>query len=319
MNNIFQVYVNDCWNDKTPFFTVVTPVFNRQDVLPRAIASIEKQKCRDFEYIIVNDGSEENLDDIVFPFMNNAGIPIMYIKKSNGGVHTARNAGIKHARGHLITWLDSDDEFLPETLLVLKDAWEHRIPAEKKEEYYQISSRCREANGTEGVVFPDSINSLEIKESYRIYHKNKSENLVADRTDIMKANLWPEPEGITFVGEDVVWLELERKYRTWFLNDILRIYHTEGTDHIFNSARKKNIQYVKNCLWSLAFHLNNWKKERGVKVFFDSLIKYCIFRKIYREKREDFELKKTSLIILSIVLFLPTLIASYIYKEKKMV
>lgn len=140
MNNIFQVYVNDCWNDKSPFFTVVTPVFNRQDVLPRAIASIEKQKCRDFEYIIVNDGSEENLDDIVFPFMNNAGIPIMYIKKSNGGVHTARNAGIKHARGHLITWLDSDDEFLPETLLVLKDAWEHRIPAEKKEEYYQISS-----------------------------------------------------------------------------------------------------------------------------------------------------------------------------------
>lgn len=318
-----DIITNSYWDEANPFMTVVTPVFNRKDIISRAIQSIEKQTFRNFEYIIVNDGSTQNLDEVVVPFMNQVSVPVMYIKKENGGVHTARNAGVREARGCLITWLDSDDEFVPKTLEVLKNAWE-QIPPGKKKDYFQISCRCMDENGHEGTLFPSDINELGMKESYEIYHRKKVENLVANRADVMKANPWPEPEGITFVGEDVLWLELERRYRTWFINDILRVYHTEGNDHIFSSSRKKDIQYVKNCIWTFSYHLNNWKKERGFRVFVESLFKYDLFVQIYRrhvkgKMREDFLLKNSLYSLLLIPLFIPALLGSLVYEKKKMI
>jgi len=317
-NRIVMITKNSHWDSANPFITVVTPVFNRIDILPRAIRSIEEQTFRDFEYIIINDGSTQNLDEVVVPFMNQTDIPVMYIKKENGGVHTARNAGVREARGFLITWLDSDDEFMPETLDVIKKAWD-QIPSDKADEYFQISSRCMDENGQAGTEFPDNINTLEMKEAYAVYNKHKVENLLANRADIMKANPWPEPEDITFVGEDVIWLELEQKYRTWFINDILRVYHTEGTDHVFSSSKKKDLQYIKNCLWTLSYHLNHWKGGK----FFDSFFKYELFMLIYRRSasgqvREDFLLRNPLYSVLMVVLFIPALFGSWIYESKKM-
>jgi len=317
-----EIIKNSHWDSADPFITVVTPVFNRIDILPRAIRSIESQTFRNFEYIIINDGSTQNLDDVVVPFMNQTSIPVMYIKKENGGVHTARNAGVREARGFLVTWLDSDDEFVAETLEVINRAW-NQIPFDKADEYFQISSRCMDENGTEGTAFPDNINQLGMTESYAVYYKNKVENLLANRTDIMKANPWPEPEDITFVGEDVIWLELESKYRTWFINDILRIYHTEGTDHIFSSTKKKTLQYVKNCIWTLAYHLNHRNNRMGLRVFSDSFFKYELFILIYRRRvsgkiREDFLLNGLFYTLLMIILFIPALLGSWVYEKKKM-
>ena len=322
MKGGMDITINKNWESAKPFFTVVTPVFNRHDILPRALESIKKQSFRDFEYIIVNDGSTENLDDIVIPFMDEADIPVMYIKKPNGGVHTARNAGIEEARGFLITWLDSDDEFIPDTLCVFKTIWEN-IPSDSVGEYYQISSRCKEYCGKEGVPFPAGINELSLAKSYKVYHKRKSENLVANRTSVMKENKWPEPEGITFVPENNIWLKLEKKYRTWFTNEILRIYHTEGTDHIFNSKKKKDVQYVRNSLWGFASQLNDWDLIEKPSVFFDDVFKYAVFRKVLKHFEPlpsdgRYDLNKSIVKVLVVLLGLPAWLAAFIYIKKKM-
>lgn len=67
---IKNVSMNSNWDVVAPYVSIVTPVFNRALTMPRTIASIEAQTYRNFEYIIVDDGSTDDIDSIVFPFMN---------------------------------------------------------------------------------------------------------------------------------------------------------------------------------------------------------------------------------------------------------
>lgn len=109
---------NAHWNQKTsPLITIMTPVYNRRGTIQRTINSVQAQTFRDIEYIIVDDGSDESqrIDDIVDEFMNTTDIPVMFIRKPNGGVHTARNRAVKEARGKFLLGIDSDDELVPET------------------------------------------------------------------------------------------------------------------------------------------------------------------------------------------------------------
>jgi glycosyltransferase involved in cell wall biosynthesis len=89
-----------------PFFTIVTPSFNRSNVLQNAIRSVLLQTYHDFELIIVDDGSTDNTREKVIAFQDQR---IQYIYQSNSGVCTARNTGIQASKGKYITFLDSDD------------------------------------------------------------------------------------------------------------------------------------------------------------------------------------------------------------------
>lgn len=320
MKNDCRVYSNKAWKDSSPVISVVTPVFNRRDILPRALSSIESQTFRCFEYILVNDGSTENLDDVVLPFMEKADFPMLYLKKQNGGVHTARNMGIDYSRGRLITWLDSDDEFVPTTLEVFVKLWDS-IPEEARSEYYQIAARCRSQTGEEGTVFPANINSLSKRESYKVYHTNKTENLTCNVTSVMKKNKWPEPEGVKFVSENIIWLRLEKQYRTLFSNEVLRIYHTEGTDHIFCKEKKKNIQYVKDSAWNFAHMLNTWREfDETPKYFVECTYKYLVFSGILRRRHmRGFRLENSIARLLCIFLYFPALLGSFVYVRRKMI
>ena len=88
---------NSYWDSAVVRVSVVIPVYNRRNTIRRTLASLERQIYRNFECIIVNDGSTVNIDDIIEDFMDNTEIPVIYIKKENGGVHTARNRGTLEA------------------------------------------------------------------------------------------------------------------------------------------------------------------------------------------------------------------------------
>ena len=96
------VSTNKEWNDFRPTITVITPLYNREDTILRAMNSLAKQTMTDFEYIVVDDGSTDNSASVVLDFMEKTHIPMMVIQKNNGGVHTARNIAIKAARGGVL-------------------------------------------------------------------------------------------------------------------------------------------------------------------------------------------------------------------------
>ena len=65
----------------------------------------------------------------------------------------------------------------------------------------------------------------------------KGEHIGFRRLDILKNNIWIEPKGVTFVPESIVLYKLRREYKSWFINDIVRIYHIDGESHL--SGKKK--------------------------------------------------------------------------------
>lgn len=104
-----------------PFFSVIIPVYNRASKLPGAVKSVLDQSERDFELIVVDDGSRDNPRAVVERF----GDPrIRFARKENGGGGSARNRGIDLARGRFVAFLDSDDVFLPHHLASLREILE---------------------------------------------------------------------------------------------------------------------------------------------------------------------------------------------------
>ncbi len=98
----------------TPTVSVIVPTYNRAHLLGRALQSIMNQTYKDFEVIVVDDGSIDNTEEIVRSFR---ALGIRYIRhEKNKGEAAARNTGILAAKGEFIAFLDSDDEWLPEKL-----------------------------------------------------------------------------------------------------------------------------------------------------------------------------------------------------------
>lgn len=88
--------------------SVIIPTYNRAHLISRAIESIQRQYFKDWELIIVDDGSTDNTDEIIKPFLEDH--RIHYKLKNNSGAADSRNVGVKYAKFEFITFLDSDDE-----------------------------------------------------------------------------------------------------------------------------------------------------------------------------------------------------------------
>lgn len=100
--------------DTTPLVSVVIPTYNRSKELARAIKSVLNQTYQDFEILVVDDGSEEDLKVICDSFNDQR---IKFLRNdTHTNANVARNRGIKEAQGEYIAMLDSDDEYLPHHL-----------------------------------------------------------------------------------------------------------------------------------------------------------------------------------------------------------
>lgn len=96
-------------------YSVIIPVFNKANTICESIDSILNQKSKNYEIIVVNDGSTDNLHDVLEKYKN----IIRIIDQKNGGVSVARNTGIKNANGDYICFLDADDLWLDNHLKTL--------------------------------------------------------------------------------------------------------------------------------------------------------------------------------------------------------
>lgn len=94
--------------------SIIVPLFNKEKTISLLINSIIEQTFINWELIIVDDGSTDSSSSIVKPYLNDS--RIIYVYKSNGGVSSARNRGIKEAKGEWLVFMDADDYFLPNAL-----------------------------------------------------------------------------------------------------------------------------------------------------------------------------------------------------------
>lgn len=94
--------------------SITIPTYNRSHLISRAIESIKNQTFKNWELFIVDDGSTDNTEEVIAPFLEDN--RIQFIKKENSGAAHSRNVGVEKAQGEYITFLDSDDEAKPDWL-----------------------------------------------------------------------------------------------------------------------------------------------------------------------------------------------------------
>lgn len=203
-------------------FSVFTPTYNRAAYLPNVYRSLREQTFRNFEWIIVNDGSQDSTDEIVKNFMSENLIKIKYIIQSNRGKHIAQNRATEIAEGELFLPLDSDDTIISTALEILWNAW-MSINVEKREKYSGVGVHCMDVNGRIiGDLWPSDFfdsNDLEIFFKYKI----RGEKWGPIRTDIMRSYQNVEVKG-HFLSESTMWFRIAEKYQKKYINKAIRIY-----------------------------------------------------------------------------------------------
>ena len=235
-------------------FTVFTPTYNREKLIHRVFESLMKQTFKDFEWLIVDDGSNDNTKEIVEKFKKEANFPIRYIYQENGGKHRAFNRGVKEAQGELFLTADSDDYFLANALETLKHYWD-LIPTDEKKDFSAVTGLCVDDNGNVvGDKYPKDIfdsNSFETNFVYKI----KGEKWGFQRTDVLKKFPFQEFEGEKFIAESSVWFAISKKYKTRYINKPLRIYEI-NSDSLSSNTILLRVNNSKGMFYSYAQAFN---------------------------------------------------------------
>ena len=202
-------------------FTVFTPTYNRAHLLPRVYESLKQQTFRDFEWLIIDDGSKDNTREIVEPWQGAAPFPVRYIAQPNGGKHTAVNRGAREAQGRLIAILDSDDWYVPQALERFLHHW-NSIPASGQPAFAGVTGLCSYPSGELiGSRFPaDAFDSDPIDLRYRYHVQGEKSGVV--RADVLRQFPYPENIG-KYISESVVWNRIARSYKTRFFNEVLTV------------------------------------------------------------------------------------------------
>lgn len=216
--------------------TVFTPTYNRASLLSRLYDTLILQTYKNFEWIIVDDGSKDNTKEVVNSFVAERKIDIHFVQQENGGKHRAINTGVSLAKGELFFILDSDD-VLPNNALELV-----------AENYKSIKDNASFAgvSGIDGYFDGQSIgtglpsellncNSVDIRYKYHI----KGDMKEIFRTSVMKEFPFPDIEGEKFCPEVLVWNRIARKYKLRYFNKIIYKveYQPEGLTSNIVKAR----------------------------------------------------------------------------------
>jgi glycosyltransferase involved in cell wall biosynthesis len=218
-------------------FTVFTATYNRAHTLGRVYASLRAQTCRDFEWLIVDDGSTDHTAELVASWLAEAHMPIRYERQANQGKHVAFNRGVALARGRFFLPLDSDDACLPQALERLLWHWE-AIPLGERGRFAAVTALCLDQDGRPlGPPLPAPVldsDAIAIKRR----HRHFSEKWGFTLTEVLRGHPYPEIPGATFMPEDLVWCAIARCWRTRFVDERLRVYHV-GHDQLSGGGLKR--------------------------------------------------------------------------------
>lgn len=144
-----------------PYFSLILPVYNVEAYLDRCMQSILDQDFSDYEVILVDDGSPDGCPAICDAYARRYG-HVRVIHKPNGGLSSARNEGLRAARGKYIWWIDSDDWIEPDSLKILHAASCADAPDAVKFNYYRVDARREKicSNAPEGSCSGEALEKL---------------------------------------------------------------------------------------------------------------------------------------------------------------
>lgn len=206
--------------------TVFTPTYNRAHLLQRGYDALCRQTCKDFCWLIIDDGSTDNTEEVVRQWIAEKKIPISYVYKDNGGLHTGYNKAIELMKTELCVCIDSDDYMPDDAVEKIVSCWKERG---SKNVAGIIGLDFLESNTPLGGQFPN-IDKCHLYElGLRYDHKEDTKEVV--RVDLLK-QVYPQP---TYNNEknfnpSYMFYKIDLEYEWLLLNENLCIvdYQPDG-------------------------------------------------------------------------------------------
>lgn len=287
--------------------TVFTPTYNRGYIIKYLYESLMRQTCMDFEWLVIDDGSTDNTQQIIDNFSSRPNpFTIRYYKIENGGKHRAINKAVQLAENELFFIVDSDDYLTSDAIECILNT-EQTIPEEEKHRFAGVCLK-KGYSETEFVGTTFNGNVLDITMLEREKNGITGDQAEVFYTDILKKYPFPEYEGEKFVTECVVWDKIAYDgYKLRFVNKIIYIcnYQENGLSAHYDLLLKNNPigygQYIYQCgLFGKTFGVKKW-------------LEYWKYYREYKEKLGLFAVSK-NLHINPIALYLRILGLRVFYK-----
>lgn len=197
--------------------TIFTPAYNRAHTIGRTYESLCNQTCKDFEWLIIDDGSSDNTKEIVEKWIKDDVIPIRYIYQDNQGMHGAHNTAYKNIKTELVTWVDSDDWMPHDAVEKIINFWK----ANGSDKYAGFAGLDQTPDGKIiGMGFPKDMEHT----TYYGYHDKGGygDKKIVYRTNVItKYPEYPIFEGEKYLGLAYKFMLVDKDYELLTLNEPL--------------------------------------------------------------------------------------------------
>lgn len=255
--NRIKIFCNDSYKNKIlggkdPLLTFFTPTYNRANFLARIEDCLHKQTCRDFVWIIVNDGSKDNTETVAMSILRKEHLPIKFISKPNGGKHSAFKAALEQCETAYFQCMDDDDIYFPDAVEFFLRKWAD-IKSSGDETIGAIRTLSRRPNGTYSADFEivegDEYKASTIEVNYVM--KRHMENWTCyDAKKLGSVNLF-EPYWMSdqhkFVMESIWQTRFARKYKCLYVNKTFREYRDDSEISLMHGVKGRQ-HYIDTFL-----------------------------------------------------------------------
>lgn len=197
--------------------TIFTPTYNRAHLLPILYISICNQSYRDFEWLIVDDGSTDSTHELVNKWSEEASFSIRYIYQENGGKHRAINKGAQEAQGDLLYIVDSDDK-LPYDALESISFYYNQVKDDN-----EFAGVCGLKAYYDGKLVQPKV-GYEVMDCKGLDYNYKLKlfggKAEAVKTDVIRQYQFPEFEGEKYCGESAIWNRIGAEYKFRYFSKV---------------------------------------------------------------------------------------------------
>lgn len=271
----------DMGNNKV-LLTVFTPAFNRAHTLPRTYNSLLNQTCKNFIWLIIDDGSSDDTGKLVNKWIErNNGFQIKYIYKENGGMHTAHNVAYENINTELNVCIDSDDCMPKDAVELILKKWD----SVKDKGYAGIIGLDADLEGKIiGKGFPENMKETTVSGYYA--KGGAGDKKLVYRTDIIKKYpRYPEFRGEKYFSLSYKYLLIDQNYKMSVLNEVLCLveYQLDGSS---NTMYK---QYLNNPNGFAYWRTIKIQYDKSVQRTIIDCIHYCSSSQL--AKKENYILK----------------------------
>ena len=219
---------------KKPVISILTPTYNRAHVLHRVYGSLKRQRTRDFEWIVVDDGSTDDTPTMLERWQAEADFPISWYRyENNRGRNAAVNSGAKLVSGDYMMILDSDDELLNDALETFAH-WRERTEIDAIPSVSRLYFRCVDESGTLIGKLEKSGATALPKEAMQISEREGRYRfgMTFEFIDVMKTAISGERRFVELTSSEhgpeiITHMEIAKQYETIYVDHPIRRYYTD--------------------------------------------------------------------------------------------